>query len=124
MCDCKRAFSFSKKFGGNFLTNSNCLTKGLMTLELLHYCLLHFKLSADARDMFIDLMLKFDLCYEVPKIPGLPRREWLSSNTTCFLKSWWNIVRSISTSVSGLWKISPRSLGFSWYHIISPVACK
>lgn len=54
------------------LMKEDFLTKGLMTLELLHYCLLHFKLSADARDMFIDLMLKFDLCYEVPKIPGLP----------------------------------------------------
>ena len=42
------------------------LTKGIMTLELLHFCLYHFKLSSDARDTFVDLMLKFDLCYEIP----------------------------------------------------------
>ncbi|XP_069108576.1 malignant fibrous histiocytoma-amplified sequence 1 homolog isoform X2 [Argopecten irradians] len=48
------------------------LEQGLMTVELLHYCLLHFQLTTDARDMFIDLMLKFDLCYEVPKLPGAP----------------------------------------------------
>lgn len=51
---------------------SDFLEQGLMTIELLHYCLLHFHLTADARDMFIDLMLKFDLCYEVPKLPGAP----------------------------------------------------
>ena len=48
------------------------LTKGLMTLEMLHFCLLHFQLSVEARDTFIDLMLKFDLCYEVPKYVGAP----------------------------------------------------
>jgi len=48
------------------------LTQCLMTLELLHYCLLHFQLTTDARDMFIDLMLKFDLCYEVPKLHSAP----------------------------------------------------
>ena len=36
-----------------------------MSDKLLHYCLLHFNLSLDAQDTFIDLMLKFDLCYEV-----------------------------------------------------------
>ncbi|XP_062587393.1 malignant fibrous histiocytoma-amplified sequence 1 homolog [Saccostrea cucullata] len=42
------------------------LSKGIMTLELLHFCLYHFKISAEARDIFVDLMLKFDLCYEIP----------------------------------------------------------
>lgn len=42
------------------------LTKGLMTLELLNFCLYHFKLTPEARDTFVDLMLKFDLCYELP----------------------------------------------------------
>ncbi|KAL3854054.1 hypothetical protein ACJMK2_013336 [Sinanodonta woodiana] len=41
------------------------LHHGLMTQEMLHYTLLFCDLSIDARELFIDLMLKFDLCYEV-----------------------------------------------------------
>ncbi|KAJ8320117.1 hypothetical protein KUTeg_001704 [Tegillarca granosa] len=54
------------------MMKSDFLSQGLMTLELLHYCLLHFQLSIEAKDMFVDLMLKFDLCYEVPKMAGAP----------------------------------------------------
>lgn len=49
---------------------SQFLTHGLMTDKLLHYCLLHFNISLDAQDTFIDLMLKFDLCYEVKDTPS------------------------------------------------------
>ncbi|XP_076459454.1 malignant fibrous histiocytoma-amplified sequence 1 homolog [Babylonia areolata] len=39
--------------------------RGVMTYEMLHFTLLHFHLSSDALDIFVSLMLKFDLCYEV-----------------------------------------------------------
>ncbi|XP_071112245.1 malignant fibrous histiocytoma-amplified sequence 1 homolog [Haliotis cracherodii] len=48
------------------------IRKGLMAYELLHYTLCHFQLSADALDTFVSLMLKFELCYEVPKSPSAP----------------------------------------------------
>ena len=41
--------------------------RGYMAYELLHFTLLQFQLSADALDIFVSLMLKFDLCYEVEK---------------------------------------------------------
>ncbi|KAK7502424.1 hypothetical protein BaRGS_00006377 [Batillaria attramentaria] len=43
------------------------LQRGLMTFELLHFTLLHFQLSSDALDTFIDLMQKFDLCFEMKR---------------------------------------------------------
>lgn len=48
------------------------LKKGLMAIELLEYCLQHFSLSLESRDIFVDLMLKFDLCYEVVDPPSAP----------------------------------------------------
>ncbi|KAL5006034.1 hypothetical protein ScPMuIL_017192 [Solemya velum] len=54
------------------MMKSEFVNSGLMTVELLDYILLNFQLSRDAKDMFIDLMLKFDLCYEVPQFPGAP----------------------------------------------------
>lgn len=81
------------------LMKEDFLTKGLMTVELLHYCLLHFKLSADARDMFIDLMLKFDLCYEVPRIPGLPSTFGASR----VLRFPWFLEADKPTSVVSTW---------------------
>ncbi|CAG5119224.1 unnamed protein product [Candidula unifasciata] len=44
------------------------LSRGLLTKELLHYLLIHFKLCSDASDTFLNLiisvMLKFSLCFE------------------------------------------------------------
>ena len=48
------------------------MKRGLMAIELLTYCLQHFNLSLESRDMFVDLMLKFDLCYEVVDPPSAP----------------------------------------------------
>ncbi|XP_076089133.1 malignant fibrous histiocytoma-amplified sequence 1 homolog [Mytilus galloprovincialis] len=81
------------------LMKEDFLTKGLMTVELMHYCLLHFKLSADARDMFIDLMLKFDLCYEVPRIPGLPSTYGASR----VLRFPWFLEANKPVSVTSTW---------------------
>ena len=41
------------------------LQRGLMTNELLSYCLQHFNLNIESQETFMDLMLKFDLCYQV-----------------------------------------------------------
>ncbi|KAL8584951.1 hypothetical protein ACOMHN_043587 [Nucella lapillus] len=41
--------------------------RGMMTYEMLQFTLLHFQLSLDALDIFVSLMLKFDLCYEVTR---------------------------------------------------------
>ncbi|KAK3083358.1 hypothetical protein FSP39_020728 [Pinctada imbricata] len=92
----KLASLTSKKFE---MMKEDFLTKGLMMLEMLHYCLLHFQLSVEARDMFIDLMLKFDLCYEVPKFAGAPS-TFASSRVLKF--PWF-----LSTE-------EPKSLGAEW----------
>ncbi|GAB1603065.1 malignant fibrous histiocytoma-amplified sequence 1 homolog [Argonauta hians] len=42
------------------------LHEGMMSIELLRYTLCHFKLDMSALDIFTSLMLKFDLCYEIP----------------------------------------------------------
>lgn len=42
------------------------LEQGMMSTELLRYTLCHFNLGINALDTFTSLMLKFDLCYEIP----------------------------------------------------------
>lgn len=48
------------------------LKRGLMTGELLSYCLQHFSLSLESQEIFMDLMLKFDLCYQVKDPTSAP----------------------------------------------------
>ncbi|XP_052813851.1 malignant fibrous histiocytoma-amplified sequence 1 homolog isoform X2 [Mya arenaria] len=48
------------------------LQRGLMTTELLNFCLQHFSLSLQSQDIFVDLMLKFDLCYKVEDSTSAP----------------------------------------------------
>ena len=54
------------------LLKGEFLTGGLMAAELLHYTLLHFGLNLESQDIFIDLMLKFDLCYQVDHATSAP----------------------------------------------------
>ncbi|CAI9729022.1 malignant fibrous histiocytoma-amplified sequence 1 homolog [Octopus vulgaris] len=42
------------------------LHEGMMSVELLRYTLCHFQLDVSALETFTSLMLKFDLCYEIP----------------------------------------------------------
>ncbi|XP_060576811.1 malignant fibrous histiocytoma-amplified sequence 1 homolog, partial [Ruditapes philippinarum] len=48
------------------------LQRGLMTNDLLSYCLQHFNLSLESQETFMDLMLKFDLCYQVKDPTSAP----------------------------------------------------
>lgn len=48
------------------------LQRGLMTNELLSFCLQHFSLSLESQEIFMDLMLKFDLCYQVKDATSAP----------------------------------------------------
>ena len=48
------------------------LNRGLMTIELLAYVLQQFNLGSAAQETFIDLMLKFDLCYQVDETASAP----------------------------------------------------
>lgn len=81
------------------------LTKGIMTLELLHFCLYHFKLSSEARDTFVDLMLKFDLCYE---IPSSLQTNYTSSR---ILRFPWFLKTEASNDVFVKWPIkTPRNI--------------
>ncbi|XP_060067336.1 malignant fibrous histiocytoma-amplified sequence 1 homolog [Ylistrum balloti] len=78
------------------------LEQGLMTVELLHYCLLHFQLTTDARDMFIDLMLKFDLCYEVPKLAGAP----MTFASSRILRFPWFLKSEVPTNFTTQWPLA------------------
>lgn len=75
------------------------LMRGMMPVELLQFCLHQFRLSVDALDTFVSLMLKFDLCYEVPKTLGCTKLIWaqkvlhfpwfLSEDTPSNLETLW-----------------------------------
>lgn len=75
------------------------MTHGLVTDKLLHYCLLHFNISLDAQDTFIDLMLKFDLCYEVKDTHSAP--ELVGSNR--ILQFPWFLTSSPPQDLSSKW---------------------
>ena len=88
------------------------MTHGLVTDKLLHYCLLHFNISLDAQDTFIDLMLKFDLCYEVKDTHSAP--ELVGSNR--ILQFPWFLTSSPPQDLSSKW---PEKVFI--YHISSVI---